>query len=258
MSDYKPTFKPSPAKRPWYRRLTPVAWALIGVGVVVVALSIVAAAMVLGGRPSEEPWSPTPTATVPPTPTEVQPTPTPTVWYEGMVSPTPEPTPAYPAWWTDQMTQDENGHWWPPEEVAEMVREAYNADYEAGRKYLVETKPPDYDAYEESLHQWHMGEELEARLRILERRRTGEEPIIFAEWEVCILQVQDWSEDGLECTLGVTCQDGVVSTYDPETGELIGQEHKDRLGLALIRMRYDPSSGHWKRYRFLDFFPPNQ
>jgi hypothetical protein len=175
-----------------------------------------------------------------------------------MVSPTPEPTPAYPAWWADRMTQDEEGRWWPPDEVIEMVREAYNADYEAGRRYQVETKPPDYDALEAARREWNDGPELEGALRLIEKMRRGDEPIIFTEWETCILQVQDFTEDGLECTLGIACHNGTVSTYDPETGELIGQEHRDQLGLALIRMRYDPFSGHWKQYELLDFIPPNQ
>jgi|Deesub1362B_J571_1020462.scaffolds.fasta_scaffold28189_2 hypothetical protein len=154
------------------------------------------------------------------------------------------------------MTQDEDGNWWPPEEVIEMVKEAYNADYEAGRRFLVDTRPPDYDALEEARREWNSGPELEGALRLIEKMRSGEEPIFFAEWEVCILQVQDFTPDGLECTLGVVCQNGVVSQYDPRTGELISQEHRDNSGLGLIRMRYDPASGHWKRYEFLDFVPP--
>ncbi|HIE38052.1 MAG TPA: hypothetical protein EYP77_03110, partial [Anaerolineae bacterium] len=223
---HKPTFKPSPAKRPWYRRLTPVAWALIGVGVVVVALSIVAAAMVLGGRPSEEPWSPTPTATVPPTPTEVQPTPTPTVWYEGMVSPTPEPTPAYPAWWTDQMTQDENGHWWPPEEVAEMVREHFReCDSILYTRYLIESKPPDLDGYEQEVIPYcTVGERQALAQDYIRNIRQGINVIVWGEWEHgCFYQVQEWSEDGLECTLGQTCSNGTVYEYD-HTGELLSSE----------------------------------
>ena len=96
---HKPTFKPSPAKRPWYRRLTPVAWALIGVGVVVVALSIVAAAMVFGNRHASEPevwWTPTPT--LPPS-----------------------------VWWADQMVEDDQGHLQPPQEVQDDVWEAFIA-----------------------------------------------------------------------------------------------------------------------------------
>lgn len=254
---HQATFKPSPAKRPLHQRLTPLAWALIGVAALVLVLAGVAAVMALGGRSSEEPWEPTSAVITYPTVTSALPTATATVWYGEMITPAVEPTAAHPAWWSDRMTQDENGNWWPPEEVAEMVREAYNADYEAGRRYLVETKPPDYDALEQARREWNAGPELEGSLALIERYRAGEH-YRFAEWETCILQVQDFSEDGLECTLGVACQNGTVSTYDPVTGELIGQEHREHLGLALIRMRYDPFSGHWKRYELLDFFPPNQ
>ncbi|HHH40493.1 MAG TPA: hypothetical protein ENK56_00640, partial [Chloroflexi bacterium] len=159
MSDYKPTFKPSPAKRPVVQRLTPLAWALIGVVVLVVVLGIVGAAMVFGRRASDEVWwtpTPTDTPTAAPSPTE-GPTPTPTAWYEGMITPTPEPTPAYPAWWTDQMTQGEDGQWWPPEEVVEMVQEHFQEAEQAHYEYLIKAKPPDIDGYEAVLAEYRTG-----------------------------------------------------------------------------------------------------
>jgi len=110
MSDYKPTFRVSPKKRPWYKRLTPLAWTMIGVAVLVVILAGVAAAMAFGNRrASEEPWW-TPTPTLPPSPTPIPPTPTPTL-------------PAS-VWWADQMTE-ENGHLYPPPEVEDEVWEAF-------------------------------------------------------------------------------------------------------------------------------------
>lgn len=38
MTTYKQTFRLTPQRRPWYRRLTPVAWLLIGVGAVLAAV----------------------------------------------------------------------------------------------------------------------------------------------------------------------------------------------------------------------------
>ena len=64
MSDYRPTFKPSAASRPLRHRLTPLAWALIGVVALVVVLGMVGGALAWANRSSGEVWNPTPTATV--------------------------------------------------------------------------------------------------------------------------------------------------------------------------------------------------
>ena len=132
MSDYKPTFKVSPAKRPWYQRLTPFAWAMIGVVMVVVVLGITAGVLALSNRPApEEPWQPdwTPTPTVPPTAT-------------------PSPTPTLPpsVWWADQMVEDEQGHLQPPPEVQDQVWEAFITGL--GCVYI-----PDRDALPEESHE---------------------------------------------------------------------------------------------------------
>ncbi|HEC36222.1 MAG TPA: hypothetical protein ENI39_06790 [Anaerolineae bacterium] len=249
---HQATFKPSPAKRPLHQRLTPLAWALIGVAALVLVLAGVAAVMALGGRSSEEPWEPTSAVITYPTVTSALPTATATVWYGEMITPAVEPTAAHPAWWSDRMTQDENGNWWPPDEVAEMVREAYNASNEAYRIHLIETKPPDYDGYEQAVYDWLSGTRLDGNLMRIDEFREGACPVAYLDWETCVLQVQDWSEDGLECTLGITCQNGTYSEYDPATGELLGQEHRDSYGgVVLIRMRYDPRDGHWKQHDFL-------
>lgn len=253
----KPTFRVSPSRRPVIRRLTPVAWVLIGVVVLALGLLTITAVMVLEHRLDDGPWQPTPTVGPTATATPLLPTATPTEWWDGLVDPTADPTPPYPAWWSSQMTQDEEGNWWPPDEVIEMVRQAYWADYEATRRHLVETTPPDYEAYEGTLREWVAEPALEGRLRILQRERSGEEPILFAEWETCILQVQDFSLDGLLCTLGLACSDGLISQYDSLTGQPLHQESREHGGLALIRMRYDSSSGHWQQCQLLEFFPPD-
>ncbi len=259
--NHQPTFKTSPAKRPLHQRLTPAAWALIGVAVLVALLAVVGAALTLGGRRSTEVWwTPTPTATATATPNPtVGPTATPTAWYEGMISPTPEPTPAYPAWWSDQMTQDQDGNWWPPEEVTEMVRQHFVEAEQAHYKYLVEAKPPDIDGYRAVLARYRIGAELESRQGYLDSLQAGINGISWGEWEDgCFYQVQEWSEDGLECTLGQTCSNGTAYEYD-YTGQLVWSEHRDLSGLILWRMRYDPTDGRWKIAQFLQFIaPPGQ
>lgn len=251
MSDYKPTFRVSPKKRPWYKRLTPLAWTMIGVAVLVVILAGVAAAMAFGNRrASEEPWW-TPTPTLPPSPTPIPPTPTPTA--------TPGPVPAHPAWWTDQMTQDEDGNWWPPEEVAEMVREHFQECVDLRYQYLIEAKPPDLDGYEQEVVPYcTTGERQVSQYDNIQNIRQGINLITWAEWENgCFYQVQEWSEDGLECTLGQTCSNGTGYDYD-NLGQLVNSEHLDHSGLILWRMRYDPTDGRWKIAKFIKWIPPNQ
>jgi hypothetical protein len=138
MSNRKTTFRVSPARRPWFRRLTPLAWALVGVVGLVVVLGSIGGVLALGGCTPDEVWEPTPTSSPVPsdTPQPTQgPTATPTVWYEGLVTPTVtvEPAPVvsetieFPAWWSDQMTQDDEGNLLPPQEVQDEVWEAFIA-----------------------------------------------------------------------------------------------------------------------------------
>jgi hypothetical protein len=121
---HKPTFKPSPARRPLHRRLTPLAWTLFGAGALLGVLLLGAALVSCTARPDGEPWEPTPTVTVAPSATPLLPTPTPAAWWEGLVSPTPPPDPAFPVWWADRMTLDQ-GHRIPPQEVQDAVWEAF-------------------------------------------------------------------------------------------------------------------------------------
>jgi hypothetical protein len=173
-----------------------------------------------------------------------------------VITPTPESTVAYPAWWSDQMIQDEDGHWWPPDEVVEMVREHFREAEQAHYEYLVKTKPPDIDGYEAVLVRYRTGEELQSRLGYLDSLRAGINTISWGEWENgCVYQVQEWSEDGLECTLGQTCSNGTVYRYD-NTGELVESEHRNHSGLILWRMRYDPADGRWKIAQFIEWIPP--
>ena len=100
-AQHKPTFKLSAAKRPVYQRLTPLAWGLIGLSVLVVVLVIAVVGVACSARPTAEPWNPTPTATVPPSPTEALPSPTATEWGQEWITPTPtEEPPCCPAWWS--------------------------------------------------------------------------------------------------------------------------------------------------------------
>jgi hypothetical protein len=253
MNSHKPTFTVSPARRPLIQRLTPLAWTLIGLAAVVAVLACIAVAIVLASQPKDDWATPTPAPTA--TSTPVLPTATATHWAESIATFTPEPEPGYPAWWADEMTQDEDGKWWAPDEVADMVREHYR-EYVNLYYTLVETTPPDMDALEAALPSWASGPQLEDTLGILAEMREGDRPIAFAIWESSLHQVQDWSADGLECTMGWVGNNGTYYEHDSLTSELLLEEHREDSGLILTRMRYDPVDGHWKRDEFLDYIPP--
>ena len=133
-----------------------------------------------------------------------------------------------------------------------MVQEAAEAQHDGYRAAVIDTKPPDYDALEQVYQDWTSGFQLQGVLTQTRDLRQGTIQLAFLDWQTCIYQAQQWSEDGLECTLGITCQDGTYSTYDNETGELLSQEPRERSGIILYRMRYDPRSGHWKMNDFLE------
>jgi len=244
----EPTFQVSREKRAVWQRLTPLAWGIVFVvGLVVVVLG--GGALIVG---CGEIAVPTPTSTPAPTDT---PTPTPTATLTPTPTPTVDPEEPFPAWWSDEMWQDEEGNWWPPEEVIEMVKEHYNGGREAAYTYLFDTKPPDYDSYEQILYEWRTGESLSFMLELLEQYRRGERPLELADWGQCTIQVQSFTRDGEECALGWSCRDGEISRYDSTTGEFLSQEYQDYSGLAIYRMVYDPQIGHWKREEVTDLVP---
>jgi hypothetical protein len=264
MNQRKSTFKVSPQKRPVTQRLTPLAWVFIAIAALVVLASCTAGALTLTERPTDEPWDPTATATTAPTEAPAAPagpSPTPRVWYEDIVTPTVTATDEVTSsgqlpWWSDQMTQDDEGNWWPPEEVAAMVEEQSDECGEAYDEYLIETTPPDIQGYKEVVvPMCYPPERTEEMLGYADYIRDGVNTITDADWNSCHRQVQDWSEDGMECTLGVTCSDGTIYEYD-HTGQLISTETQEQGGLALTRWRYDPTDGRWKQLGLIEYIPP--
>lgn len=253
----KPTFRVSPSRRPVVQRLTPVAWVLIGVVVLALGLLAVTAVMVLEHRLDDGPWQPTPTVGPTATATPLLPTATPTEWWEGLVDPTADPTPPYPAWWSSQMTQDAEGNWWPPDEVIEMVRTHFRGYEEAYYSFFPEGGTPDLNAMEADLRNWYSGPQLQNQLTWLADVRSGVEGayLACAQWETCLLQVQDFNADGLECTLGWVCQNGTASYYDAD-GQLVETSIIPHSPLVLWRMHYDSSNGHWSRYDILAVLEP--
>jgi hypothetical protein len=161
-------------------------------------------------------------------------------------------TAPHPAWWSEQMSQDEEGNWWPPEEVAEMVKEHYITYVEAYHRAFPEGSVPDLEAIEALDREWYSGPQLEQQLLALEAQRSGERLTWRSGFEFQYLEVQNWSADGLECTLGVTRQNIELRGYDA-TGQLIETDHVESQ-LMLLRMRYDPVDGHWKVHELVDFY----
>jgi hypothetical protein len=172
-----------------------------------------------------------------------------------MVSPTPEPEGAFRARWSDEMTEDEEGKWWPPDAVAQMVREHYFAAHEARRAFIGTGQPADLEGIEATLYEWYSGPRLEENLGFLAEQREGDS-IYTTVWNgQCLTEVQEWSADGLECTIGVACQDGTLTEHNPLTGEVVSETHVDHGGLILMRMHYDPVTGHWMAHELVNYVP---
>ena len=256
------TFKESDRKRPWYRRLTPVAWVLIGV----VALSCVACGFVGTTqvtpallRSGDEWATGTPVPTQPTAESTKGPSPTPTEWWEDGATATPEPTEVvdpFPAWWADEMTQDADGQWWPPDEVVEMVKENYNEGLAVYKAFMGDTRPPDLDSFEEAAPTYFSGEYLNAYIAYLDSVRVGDRSVGLCEWDLCLLSAQEFGADGLECNLSVACQDGTCVEIDPVTGDQTSVPDMPHSGLSLYRMIYNPSDGHWKINHLVEYVPP--
>jgi hypothetical protein len=110
MTNHRKSFKVSPQKRPLVQRLTPLAWVFIAIAALAILAGCTAGALTLTERPTDEPWDPTATPTVAPT-----------------VTATDEVTAADSVWWSDQMTENEDGDLVPPQEVQDAVWEAFIA-----------------------------------------------------------------------------------------------------------------------------------
>jgi hypothetical protein len=261
----KATFKKSDDRRAWYRRLTPLAWVAI-----IVVLFCCAGCSVVGANwtvpalfPAQETWAtetPTPTATPVPDPT-AGPRGEPTEWWEEDATATPASTEtavaeaSFPAWWADEMTQDEDGQYWPPDEVVEMVREHYE-ERSAAYRAFVEAEPPDLDGFEEAMPTYFSGDYLANQRAIVDSIRAGERDVGLCTWDMCLITPQEFSEDGLACSVGVACQEGTCVQIDPDTGAVTRTDPMAHSGLSVFRMIYDSGNGHWKIDHLAQYVPP--
>ena len=108
------------------------------------------------------------------------------------------------------------------------------------------------------LSEWFSGPYLEFQQEVyVPEVRTGVRLFRTADWEECLVQIKEWSADGLECTVGRSCRDGTRYSYDFAIDEHTSEEVA-QMGLVLIRMRYDPGDGRWKMDVPLEFIPPPQ
>ena len=156
------------------------------------------------------------------------------------------------------MTQDEDGNWWPPEEVVEMVEEDFNTVIEEKNELFFASDPPDLDAFEAQLSRWYSGPYLtHFQETYFPNLRMGDGFLSVGEWEECIVQVDSFISTGLECRLARSCRNGTRYRYDFGTDELTS-EYVEQMGTVVFRMRYDPTDGRWKLYEFLEFIPPSE
>ena len=173
---------------------------------------------------------PTPTATPEPTATPAPTaTPEPTNTPEPTVTPTP--TENFEAWWTDEMWQDEEGNWWPPEEVVDMVLEDLEIIFDEQDAFALER---DLQGVYDSLPQWYMGNALESQQEATHEDLQEENHIFYmSEWER-LYQVQNFDEVGLSCDGGMVTQNGVI--YRWEDGMWV-EDSQNSGGLIIFRVQ---------------------
>jgi hypothetical protein len=259
----KAMFKKSDDRRAWYKRLTPLAWvAIIALALCCGGCSIVGANWAIPVVfPPQEVWATeTPVPTAPTAEPTEGPTLTPTEWWEGEMTATPESTEAsipFPAWWSEEMTQGEDGQWWPPDEVVAMVREHYD-EKTAAYKAFVEAGPPDLDGFEEAMPTYFSGDYLANQRAIVSSIRAGERDVGLCTWDLCLITPQEFSEDGLSCSVGVACQEGTCVQIDPDTGAVTSSDAMAHSGLSVFRTIYDPNDGRWKIDHLAEYVPPPQ
>ena len=285
--NHKPTFRLTPQRRPWYRRLTPLAWLLIVMGIVIVAILGKGLIEKFGGEkdtPLTLPAASAPAAatdtqpsaaatnTQPPTaaPTAVPPTltalpPTPTQWQvetlAPTLAPTASPTPEGWVWWADQMTCNEQGECAPPAEVADEIVAAYWEWQEAIPAYIVEL-----DMTPEQLEHYYTGEILQLQLEFVELVKEtgamwdGETIVRQNDYEILVPYVTSCTVDGLTCLLGVTVQGNLtIYEYDLGTRQIVNTiqnpQDKQYHGVTVWRYQYDLENGRWKVERYYEWIP---
>lgn len=242
-------------KRVLWKRLSPVGWMVVALGLALGGLALYAGLTWIGQN-----WSwdlnlarPTPTAvawgTATPIPATARPTQAAT------------PAAAFPATWAATMYQDEAGAWWPAdvETVTEQIKQQYLEWYDhAAGPYdqllntvtITEARHYQSDAI---LEGWRsLKEAYQAR---------GEFPQVVQVVTQHNLLVNDFSPDGLACTVADTYVAGYHLRYNagqwervniPDDGFLDGVQY---LGVSLITMRYDGEDGRWKAAASLKFVP---
>jgi hypothetical protein len=247
--NHKPTFRVTPKRRPWYRRLTPAAWLLLGVGGLaglIIVLGLFKA--LFGERDIPFVLPPTRTPAVTPSPT-APPTPSPTSTPEAWV------------WWADEMRCDDRGNCTPPQAVVDGILSAYWTWKEALAFYIYQL-----DMTPEQLAQYYTGEILDLQLdfvsSVLESgaMRDGETLITEYEYETRVPHVASCRPDGLTCLVGETLQgDVTLYRYNLATRQIAetipNPEDRQYRGVNTWRFKYDLEDDRWKVERYIEWVP---
>ena len=258
---HKPTFRITPKRRPWHRRLTPAAWLLVSVGGLVGLVIVLGLFKALFGErdiPFVLPPTRTPVVTATPT---GSPTPLPTLRAEPQDE---AATPEAWVWWADQMTCDDGKRCMPPQAVTEEIIAAYWAWKEAipFYYYQVEMTPAE-------LRRYYTGEVLDLQLEFVSLVEEtgamwdGETVITEYEYETRIPHVASCASDGLTCLVGETLQgDMTVYRYDLTTRQIVetipNPQDRQYQGANIWRFHYDLEDSKWKVDEYLEWVPAPQ
>ncbi len=265
---HKPTFSRTPRKRPWYERLTPVAWLMIGVLALVIVVGGTTAAKALGG-PKPQPFesdapktevAPEPTPT--PEPVEAEPEPAQDWWAEALPeTPITSTRPLTGVWWLEQMACDGQGTCTPPQAVVDEIV----ADFLAWRATIP------YYYYElsmtpEQLESYYTGRMLETQLEFIDLVAEtgamwgGETVLREYDYGTRVPHVTGCTAGGLACVVGETVQgDLAVYRYDLSSRQIVetidNPTDRQYSGVNIWRMQYDTEDNKWKIDEYLQWVP---
>ena len=263
---HKPTFRATPKRRAWHRRLTPAAWLLIGVGGALATLLIVAVlGKLLGGQDTPFVLPPTVTPVVRLTsgedipPSTATPTPEPGSWW---TEPSTTTLPSEATLdWAAQMACDAQGTCLPPAQIADEIVAAYWEWKEAIPFYYYEL-----DMTPEELERHYMGEILDLQLEFVAlvaetgAMWEGATLVTEYEYETRLPHVASCSPDGQTCLVGETVQgDLTLYKYDLASRQVVetiaNPQDRQYHGANVWRFQYDQEDSKWKVERYVEWVP---
>jgi hypothetical protein len=243
--DYTPSFRLS-EKRPWYKRLTPMAWLIIGTLLFLILLfSSLGISSILGARNGQQNLSEAlgnPTSKAPVAPAPAQPVAAPKVDpVQAAVSAPPAAAPAASGKvaWADKMTQQSDGTWMAPKEVVQKITTDLSSYYASSRNRTLDSYLTQRDAILEANFSGEALENMKKYEQTRERYGVNKSGSFS-------LEVKRFAADGLSAQLDVIIRDWTNDVFDVKTKAAVETGTKTNDTLTVMTIRFDAKTGRWK------------